>query len=44
MKNTNHLTNNSPSSFSAEIRYGKVSEVAARFRDNKSSNSVHAPS
>jgi hypothetical protein len=28
----------------AEIRYGKVSEVAARFRDNKSSNGVHAPS
>jgi hypothetical protein len=28
----------------AEIRYGKVSDVAARFRDNKSSSGVHAPS
>jgi hypothetical protein len=28
----------------AEIRYGKVSEAAARFRDNKSSSGVHAPS
>jgi hypothetical protein len=28
----------------AEIRYGTVSEVAARFRDNKSSSDAHAPS
>jgi hypothetical protein len=27
----------------AEIRYGKVSEVAARFRDNTSSNGVANP-